>query len=137
MRLDDLSPDALDGLMDRLSDLRHDLGKYIRFETRFVEQGADLEALRAALRADLLATRKRGAEIESAASVWARMRPAELEGDPDIMAIDAAMQGLAELDLDGPEAGLRRASMLSAEVAEATRRLLARGRARAGERDHG
>lgn len=137
MKLEDLPAAALEELVDRLSDLRHDLGKYIRFETRFVEGGSDLDALRAALKADLRSTRRRGDEIESAWSVWARMRPSELEGDPDIVAIGAAMQALESADLDGPEAALRRAAALGAEVSEATRRLHGRARARLGEGGHG
>lgn len=134
MRLEALSDAELAGMLDLLSDLRHDLGKYVRFETRFVEAGEDVEALRAALRADLLATRRRGDEIESAVSVWARLRPAALEGDPDVDAIDTAMARLATADLGGPEEALRAAARWTAEVAEATRRLLARARARVGER---
>ena len=134
MKLEALSSSALEGLLDPLSDLRHDLGKYIRFETRFVEGEGDVEALRAALKADLLATRRRGDEVEAAATVWARLRPGELEGDPDLVAIDEAMARIASLDLDGPEPALREAARRTAEVAEATRRLLGRARARVGER---
>ena len=133
MRLEALPVATLEGLLDRLGDLRHDLGKYIRFETRFVEEGGDVEALRAALRADLLSTRRRGSEVESAVAVWARMRPAELDGDPDVVLIDEAMAALGGIDLDGPESGLRAASAASGRVSEATRRLLARARARVGE----
>ncbi len=132
MKLESLGPEAREGMVDRLSDLRHDLGKYVRFETRFVESGGDVEALRAALRADLLATRRRGDEVEGAQAVWARMRPAELEGDPDVSAIDAAMAALAGVDLGGPEPELRRAAALTAAVAEATRRLQQRARALEG-----
>ena len=133
MRLEALPVATLEGLLDQLGDLRHDLGKYIRFETRFVEDSGDLEALRAALRADLLSTRRRGSEVERATAVWARMRPVELDGDPDVLVIDEAMAALADLDLDGPEAALRAASEATGRVAEATRRLLARARARLGE----
>lgn len=133
MKLEALPIATLEGLLDRLGDLRHDLGKYIRFETRFVEDSGDVEALRAALRADLLSTRRRGDEVEAAAAVWARMRPGELDGDPDVLVIDEAMATLGGLDLDGPAAGLHLASEATGRVSEATRRLLARARARVGE----
>lgn len=133
MKLEALPTPTLEGLLDRLGDLRHDLGKYIRFETRFVETSGDVEALRAALRADLLSTRRRGSEVEPATAVWARMRPAELDGDPDVAVIDEAMAELAGADLSGPEASLRAASEAAGRVSEATRRLLNRARARVGE----
>lgn len=130
MKVEALPLGHLERLADQLADVRHDLGKYIRFETRFVEDGADVDALRAALRADLLATRRRGADLETAVSVWGRLRPAELDGDPDVGAIDAAMARLTTVDLDGPEASLREAAALAREVSEATRRLHARARQR-------
>lgn len=134
MRLDELARADLEPLEERLADLRHDLGKYIRFETRFAEGGADVEALRAALRADLLSTRRRGSEVEPASAVWARLRPPELADDPDVREIDLAMSALATVDLGGTEADLRRAAALTSRVSEATRRLHARARARLGER---
>ena len=133
MKVEALALVQREALADRLADVRHDLGKYIRFETRFVEDGADVDALRAALRADLLATRRRGDQLEAASSVWARLRPGELDGDPDVGVIDAAMAALAGVDLDGPEPSLREAAGLAREVSEATRRLHTRARARLGE----
>lgn len=133
MKLEVLPLDQLEALADRLADVRHDLGKYIRFETRFVEDGGDVDALRAALKADLLATRRRGDQLEPASRVWARLRPGELEADPDVSAIDAAMARLAAADLDGAEPALREAAALAREVSDATRRLHTRARGRLGE----
>lgn len=133
VKVESLALDDLAALADRLADLRHDLGKYIRFETRFVEDNADLGALRDALRADLLATRRRGDQLEPAVAVWARMRPVELDGDPDVVAIDAAMARLSSFDPSAPEPALREAATLAREVSEATRRLHTRARARLGE----
>lgn len=134
MRLEDQPTAAREALAERVADLRHDLGKYICFETRFLGPDATDEALRAALRADLLATRRRGAEVETAAALWARLRPAELHGDPDVVAIDDAIRALAVLDLraEAPaldRAGLDRAAALARQIADATRRLDARARA--------
>ena len=71
------------------------------------------EALRQALKADLLQTDKRGDRIEAAWSVWARLRPAELDNDPDVVAIDASLAGLQALALDTME----REGLLSAAAA--------------------
>lgn len=129
MKLEDFPADALETLAERVGDLRHDLGKYICFETRFLAPDAETEVLRASLRADLLATRRRGQQIERASDLWARLRPTELEGDPDVLAIDWAMGQLASVDLDGDRATLDRAAGLARQVADATRRLDARVRA--------
>ena len=130
MKLEDLDDDVLDELVLDLEDLRHDLGKYIRFEARFAGAEASDEALATALRRDLLATRRRGDAAETAWQVWARLRPSVLDGDQDVAEIDAAMVALGEIDLDGPREALDGACALTGAVSEATRRLLARARAR-------
>lgn len=94
-----LTDDQLEDLSDTLEDVRHDLGKYITFEVRFIGLDADTAALRQALSADLLQTDKRGERVEAAWSVWERLRPGELDGDPDVVAIDKALTGLRALDL--------------------------------------
>lgn len=133
MKLEDVPGAELEELALRLADLRHDLGKYIRFETRFALEQGDVEALRKALRADLLATRRRGDAMEAASAVWARMRPAELDDDPDVGAIDRAMGSLADADFAGSEPALRVIASLAAEVSDATRRLHERARRRVAE----
>lgn len=130
MKVEDLPAEALAALADQVGDLRHDLGKYIGFETRFLGPDAETEALRVALRADLLATRRRGQRVESAVELWARLRPAELDGDPDVAVIDQAMVGLAAVSLEGDRGALDRAAALARQVSEATRRLDARTKAR-------
>ena len=133
MNLESVPRPDLETLALKLADLRHDLGKYIRFETRFALEQGDTEALRAALRADLLATRRRGDAVEPAAAVWARLRPVELEDDADVGCIDRAMAGLAEADLGGPHETLDSAAVLAGEVSDATRRLHERARRRLAE----
>ena len=123
-----LSEEEAEDLLDLAADIRHDLGKYVVFEARFAGPDASVEERRAALRADLLATRRGPRGVEPAWAVWARLRPAELAGDPDVERIDAALAALRGVDLDGDAAELERAAALAAEVAEATRRLDARAR---------
>lgn len=126
MRLEDVPPESLDELTEDLSDLRHDLGKYITFEVRFLGADPETEALRAALRADVLQTHKRGDEHATAWQVWARMRPALLEGDPDVARIEESLAALARVNLTGSRAELEEAAALAGEVAAATRSLFKR-----------
>jgi hypothetical protein len=128
--VEDLDPAALAALLPRLVDLRHDLGRYIVFEQRFAGADAELGALRAAVQSDLLRTRRGPAGDRSAWELWEELRPAALARDPDVVAIDAAIERLRDADLSGPEAALRAAAADAALVGEATTRLLRRARAR-------
>lgn len=129
MSLAELDAEALEELLEDLTDLRHDLGKYITFETRFLEEGAGPEARRAALRKDMHRTREARGEVESAWQLWARLRPVEVAGEPEARRIAAALDELERLDLDGPPEVLDRAQALCAEVAASTRALHGRVRA--------
>lgn len=117
MSFSSMSLDDLEDLSFQVADLRHDLGKYITFEVRFVGLDADTEALRRALRADLHETDKRGGAAEPAWRVWARLRPPELEHDPDVVAIDALIYSLERLALETLDrAGLVAAAEQAAAV---------------------
>lgn len=123
MSVESFSGSELEDLVEDLSDLRHDLGKYVVFELRFLGDGPGVEDLRAALRADLLSTRRRGDATETAWAVWARLRPGQLDGDPDVQSIDALVERLATADLDGDEASLHAIAAVARRVADGTRRL--------------
>lgn len=125
MRLEDLPREALSDLVEDLADLRHDLGKYIIFETRFIEDRDDIDALRAALARDLLQTHERKGKPMTCWQVWERLRPPELAKDPDVVAIERLLSALKALDL-ADDGALPRARTLAADVAEATRRLYQR-----------
>ncbi len=126
MRLEDVPPEALEELTEDLSDLRHDLGKYITFEVRFLGPEPETEALRAALRTDLLQTHKRGAVCATAWQVWERMRPAQLADDADVARVEASLAALSRVSLAGSRAELEEAAGLAGEVAAATRSLFKR-----------
>lgn len=131
-----MSIDDLEDLADQVADLRHDLGKYITFEVRFVGLDADTEALRQAVKADLLATDKRGGETEAAWSVWGRLRPPALAEDPDVLAIDGLIAGLEALALDGLDrAGLLAAAEQAAAVQARCKSLSRRVGSALDERD--
>jgi hypothetical protein len=128
MRVEDVDPAALDDLVDDLADLRHDLGKYIGFESRT----AAPERLRASLARDLHATREHAGRSESCWELWARLRPAALDDDPDVMAIDHALEALRiDLETAGDHA-LQEARDRAAAVTAATKRLHARALAARG-----
>jgi hypothetical protein len=91
--------------------LRHDLGKAIVLSRRWLADGASEAELRAALRDDLLRTRRGPDGVVSAFEVWAARRGEVLVVFPDhdaVRVIDAAMEALsaerATLDGAGPVA---------------------------------
>lgn len=98
---------------------RHDLGKYVAFQTRWTGVDAPPEALREALRADLLRTRSGPAGTADAATVWAELRGPLLPAGVD--AIDALVARLAaygaRLDTLDP-AGLREAATLALRLGD-------------------
>ena len=128
MRVEDVDTEALDDFVDDLADLRHDLGKYIGFESRMRRP-----QLRKALATDLHATRQHTSKSESCWELWARLRPAALADDPDVVAIDQALEAL-RIDL---EAG-RRSRAPGSERARVGRdrchQTIARSRARGAVR---
>lgn len=128
MKVEELGAAALAGALPVLEDLRHDLGKYVCFEVRFAGPDADLPTLRAALKADLLATRRRGDRTEAAWELWGRLRPAILSDDPDVLALEQAVQALQQVDLEGDRPALDAAAATADQVRQATRRLHERAR---------
>lgn len=129
--IEDLDEGAVRGLFPVVEDLRHDLGKYIGFEASFLPPEPSPEALREALRADLLATRRGPRGVESAADIWTRLRPPLLMGDPDVVAIEQAMGALFAPALDGDESALRQLRDQAREVRRLCQSLSRRLRARA------
>jgi len=89
--------------------LRHDLGKYVSFQARWVGPSASDQELADAVRADLVETRRGPAGVVSARQLWAEIRPAltgqglldgegvDLSLDPAISEIDAALDQIAAL----------------------------------------
>ncbi|MCB9674642.1 MAG: hypothetical protein H6737_05955 [Alphaproteobacteria bacterium] len=151
MPLTKMPAPTLDALLDHTSRLKHDLGKYVRFQGRWLPPDATVEARREALAADLLHTRRGPDGSVDAATVWAEFsgvltgqvplagEPIDLSDDPDVAAILAAMAALGpvigdlradRLDAAGLDAGERAAD----DVAEAVRRLVDRVRSLVRER---
>ena len=60
---------------EALAEARHDLGKYIALQTRWLPEDPATEELRAALIADLRRTRSGGGREEDTAAIWSRLRP--------------------------------------------------------------
>ncbi len=86
-------------LVERLSRLKHDLGKAISFQLRFLGGSLDPAALREALLQDLGRTRRGPSGESDAVEVWSALRPglAELApDDPELAALDARMAVVAD-----------------------------------------
>ena len=117
--------------------VRHDLGKYVSFATRFLAEDAGVEALREALRDDLVHTRRSPDGVENAPMLWARLRVPLTDPavPPEIRAfvarLDDAVGGIAvaipHLDTDD-EPTLRQLAAHAAEVTTLTRALAAAAR---------
>jgi hypothetical protein len=114
-------------LLDAAARARHDLGKYVSFQARWLGADAPAEALRDALKDDLLRTRKGPDGVVDAASLWRELR-VPLEG-AGIERIDSLMAAIADrsarLDALDP-ADLADTARLAQEVASELRALHAR-----------
>jgi hypothetical protein len=113
-------------LLDAAKAAHHDLGKYVRFEQRWLPEGCSDAELLDALRADVLETRRGRTGVESAPQLWARLRPAlqDLADRAEMQQVDAATAvlaaGLGELEPPGPgRARLLELSQACAQVASA------------------
>lgn len=111
-------------VLDAAARARHDLGKYVAFQARWLGPDASADALRDALREDLLRTRKGPTGVLDARALWRELRePLASAGVERIDALMAELAGRAErLDaLDG--AALADTARLAVEVAEELRAL--------------
>jgi hypothetical protein len=91
-------------VLDHVSRLKHDLGKYVSLQVRWLEPGAELQERTEALRADLLSTRRGPSGEQDAVSLWEGFRPGlvgeadlaggcrvDLTGNAELERIEAAM----------------------------------------------
>jgi hypothetical protein len=100
--LEDLPPEAAAALAVTIARLKHDLGKYIALQARWLDDGSTAAERLDALRADLLSTRRGPAGSVDATAVWQEFRKAlsAALSDPDLVVVDAAMErvgGIIEL----------------------------------------
>jgi hypothetical protein len=100
-----------------LARARHDLGKYVHFEARWLAESASEADLREALAADLLRTRRGPGGTQSAATTWAELRAGLVAEAPDV-ALEGVDAGVREL----AEAAARLESMELAELRELAER---------------
>ncbi len=104
MTVEQLDPASRAALARHVARLKHDLGKYIAFQSRWLGPEASHSDREEALRADLLATRRGPTEVVDAVELWGRLRPplvgeaalpegpvADLGADPDVQALERAM----------------------------------------------
>ena len=106
---------------------RHDLGKYVALQTRWVGVEGDVEELRAALIVDLRRTRSGPGAITGVAGVWAGLRgalAAEERLVAEVAEVDRIVAELALRDLEAlDEAGVRETAKLALSCARAAREL--------------
>ena len=144
--LDALDPHARDALAALAGRLKHDLGRYVAMQARWLGPDADAATKQAALRDDLLATRRGPDGSVDAVAVWAPSADAllgreelasgivvDLTHDPDVQRIVGGMAHLTHvigllrggtLDSEGVDGAIT----ASIEVAEACRDLHRRAR---------
>ena len=129
-----------------LSRLKHDLGKYIGLQSRWLGADASLSQRVSALRKDLLETRRSPEGTWDAVCLWQQFRPllmgleplidgtqVNLSDDPDVLVIENAMLVLGQmielLKRDAQtEEDVQRAEKAVLVVSEACRRLVLRSR---------
>jgi hypothetical protein len=134
MQIAEMPAPDLAALLEQVSRLKHDLGKYVRFQGRWLPPDAGLDARREALATDLLHTRRGPDGSVDALQVWADFAPA-LEGleHPELTRVRDGMAALrpvltalrdAEAAGRPVDAGVVEAGERAAEtVADAVRRL--------------
>lgn len=144
---DKLAASDREALLELIARLKHDLGKYIAFQIRWVEDSDPFAERRRALEADLLETRRGPSGTVDAFEVWQEFRPflfgqvpvpgrsiaTDLSQEAEIMTISNAMRVISDvIDVlrDGTvsERDVRRGSAAALEVSEACRTLLRRMR---------
>ena len=85
-------------LLEAAERAKHDLGKYIAFQARWLPPSAERRDWQEGLVSDLLQTRRGPAGTEDAVTLWKRLRPslAGLEQDPDLLQVEDAMKTIEE-----------------------------------------
>ncbi len=114
--------------MAPIARIRHDIGKYVTLQQRFLADDPSAEDLREALIADLGATRRGPAGAQSIAEVWSGLADERdaVGSDPVLVRLDGLIAELTTCLPALPHAGpneLRRVASLAREVAAACRAL--------------
>ena len=148
-RIEDLGSETAVDVAEHTRALKHDLGKYVALQIRWLGADASEDEVCQALRSDLLGTRRSPAGTLDAVEVWEGLRGpllgevplpcgdvVDLSLDPDIRALMASMDivrsvlcALRSTTLEGD--GLQRGVAAAREVSAACRRLAKRARAKA------
>jgi hypothetical protein len=99
---------------------KHDLGKYIAFQSRWLPESATNQDWHQALQSDLLQTRKGPKGVESAVEIWASLEAgfAPLADDEDIQSVQRAMDRI-QGQLNDLQAGTMKAADLQALAQDA------------------
>lgn len=136
-----LDPATRAALLEHVARVKHDLGKYVAFQIRWVAPDAPLPDRRAALAADLLATRRGPEGATDAVTLWREVRApllgeqdlsngsrVDLSRDASVLAIEDAMANIEDL-LDcvrgsaATEAQVARGILAAVRVSDSCREL--------------
>lgn len=90
-------PPQYDALHELLARLKHDLGKYVALQQRWLPEGASHHDSEQALRADLLQTRRGPSGSQNAVSVWGEFRGQLLGQGP--LADGSRVDGSTDVDV--------------------------------------
>ena len=114
----------MESLVELAHRAKHDLGKYIAFQVRWLPEEASDDELLTALRADLLATHSGADEVRGAVEIWAELAPAMREGFPadELAALERSLERIAALS-----PGVREGSLERSVLEEARREAIAVG----------
>lgn len=140
-----LTPALRTSLAEHAARLKHDLGKYVALQQRWLDSQASNDEIWKALQADLLSTRRGPDGHQDAVAVWCEFSPellgarpfpsgfVNLSADPDVASIVQCMQVIAD-GLDDLRSGTAHTVLqeqlkcAALEVAEACLRLARRAR---------
>jgi len=143
---EDLDPETHADLLAYLARVKHDLGRYVALQQRWLPAEATAAERRAAVEADLLQTRRGPEGTLDAASLWAALRApllglaplpgggrVDLARDPDVERIEAGIteiQGVVQAFREGEADGeaVERGAAAARVVSEACRGLVRRWR---------
>jgi hypothetical protein len=143
-RVEALPPVAAEALLEHLERIQHDIGKYVAFETRFLDPDASDDELRGALIADLRHTRRDARGSQGVLELWeASSGPllgrapledgsrVDLSREAELCEILASLAGIAGLlpGLDAaPRGELERARACALAISASLKSLRARVR---------
>lgn len=109
---------------DAVARIRHDLGKYVALQQRWLPPGATADERRAAVLADVLETRRSPRSTDDAVAVWAGLAEERAVLGDEVREIDALVGELARtMEALRRGEGVEEAGRVALAISEACRQL--------------